>query len=181
MKPIGLVNDDAQEMKTLCAKYDLLCTGNPTDLQWLGTNLFQKLVATNDSEIGCLYGKQIHDIESFCYQLEHCTPWGFSMGRNFAAINDVLFGENNPSNKYLIWYDAQHLLEKDYRFFQTIFNIIFRQVSEHKTRNINFKTVFMFSGVDRKALKKLLTHKSYKSVRFVEVLESCPISLKDDE
>jgi hypothetical protein len=88
------------------------------DLQWFGSYLAQFAASKGSTEIGSLYGNHINTLDDYCYQLCRSIPWGFEMGRNINAVNDVLRNFNTyPDRRFLFWFDAQHLLTFDEHLF----------------------------------------------------------------
>lgn len=156
-----------EKSQQLLEQNHLICFGKNSDLQWFGTSLIQKSGQLENSEISSVYGKLASNFDDFCYQLCHSTPWGFEMGRNLNAVNDVLRGENNTNNKFLIWYDADILYQKEVEVFKQIFEIILNRSEEEKENGKLFRIILLFNQEEASSLRKLLRNK-----------ERYPIALK---
>ena len=66
-----------KQVVDLACENHLFCTGKRSDLQWFGTNLIAELAKLPDTETSTIYGKLAINLDDFCYQLCHSTPWGF--------------------------------------------------------------------------------------------------------
>jgi hypothetical protein len=148
-----------EKSQQLLEQNHLICFGKNSDLQWFGTSLIQKSGQIDNSEISSIYGKLASNFDDFCYQLCHSTPWGFEMGRNLNAVNDVLRGEYNPNNKFLIWYNADILYQKEFENFKQIFEIILNQSEEEKEKGKLFRVILLFNQEEVFNVRKLLKNK----------------------
>lgn len=149
----------------------LICTGKLSDLQWFGTQLIQELGEIKHSQTSPLYGKLINNMEQLCYQLCHATPWGFDMGTNWNAIQDVIRGEGNPQNKFFVIYDADHLYQNDYDSLKTLLEIFLEVGKEYEAVGRNLKCIFIFEDKEQISLRKLLRRKEKYPIELLTIIQ----------
>jgi hypothetical protein len=91
------------------------------DLIWFSTNYTQFLIREGENEVLPLYGNLINDLETFCYQINCCMPFGYRIKDDEHALYDLLLNfETEPKCRYIIWNDTQNLLRTNQPVF---FNI----------------------------------------------------------
>lgn len=95
-------------------------------------SLAQFLQAQRDTEVCCLYGRHITDLESFCYQLERAIP-GPSLDCRVDGPNGVTAllrtresfpGRPATKFRYYLWHDADILLRRDQALFGRLVDAI---------------------------------------------------------
>lgn len=142
-------------------------------LIWFGTNLSKFLSKNGDSEVCPLFGRQINNIDDFAYQLCRTIPWGFEMGRNLHAVYDVVLNfTTQPKNRYFIWFDAQHLFQKDRLLFDGLFESLI--VASYLNSNgkathdykVNQKVIFLFDDTNENEVSNLVNTNYYTSSVF---------------
>lgn len=131
MKAIQLnIKDTAKKwLETLEFEYQsndyiVICESEDS-LVWFATNLSQHFAVNGDSEVASLYGKHIKSLDSLCYQLSLCFPWGYQIKSNFHALYDLLLNfETEPKRRVLIWSDAHNLMQVNQKIFVSVFEKI---------------------------------------------------------
>jgi hypothetical protein len=101
----------------------ILCD-NRDNLIWFITNFTQYLSKQGGSEVSSLYGKHITNLMSFIYQLNLSLPVGYEIGEKYAlnALYDLLLNfETEPTSRFIIWNDADHLYNLNRKTFDRIF------------------------------------------------------------
>lgn len=106
-------------------KNDFIILGDNRDnLIWFITNITQFLARQGGNEVASIYGKYTTDLMSFIYQLNLSLPVGYEIGQKYAshALYDLLLNfETEPSARFIIWNDADHLYEANKGVFENIF------------------------------------------------------------
>lgn len=149
----------------------LICTGEKSNLQWFGTRLIQKLGDCPNSEISPIYGRLAVNFEDFCYQLCHSTPWGFEMGQNMNAIRDVIRGESAPQNKFFIFYDAQFLYLKNYKNFETLYQVFMDVAQEYEERGQNLKLILLLEDQEKISTRRLIRRKEQFPIEVLKIIQ----------
>lgn len=121
------------EVVTLMDESHLVATGSSPALRLrFGSSLVGFLRRLPQAEVLVYYGELIHDMESFCHQLERNLPCG-RVERRFEGPGGVAaalreryepLGRAPAQYRYHIWHDAQHLLSADRRLFARILDMI---------------------------------------------------------
>ena len=96
------------------------------DYLWF-TSQFTQLLCRNmvDTEVVQLFGRQIKDLKDFIYQINFGLPIGYRMKANLHALYDsVLNFETEPAKRFVLWNDADYLLEKNRIDFVAIFETL---------------------------------------------------------
>lgn len=172
-KTINIFSGDWQA-QTVQLSFDnhLICTGKQSDLQWFGTQLIQELGGIENSQTSPIYGKLITNMEQLCYQLCHATPWGFEMGTNWNAVQDVIRGEGNPQHKFFVVYDAEHLYQNDYDSLKTLLEIFLEVGEEYEALGRNLKCIFLIEDKEQISLRKLLRRKEKYPIELLTIIQN---------
>lgn len=152
----------------ICLTKEEFKTTDYNPLIWFGSNLSWFLSKHGDSEVCPLFGKHINNIDDFAYQLCRTIPWGFEMGRSLNAVYDVVLNFNtHPKNRYFIWFDAQHLFQKDRALFEGLFeSLIVASYLNSKGKathdyQVNQKVFFLFDDTNENEVSSLVNTNYY--------------------
>lgn len=124
--------------------YNLLMKENANDfilfesdlnkLIWFITNYTQFLIRQGGNEVIQLYGNAIINLETFVYQTNLSMPVGYKLKPDINALYDLLLNfETEPDYRFLIWNDADNLLQVNTTEFSEIFERLI--VSAYCNRN----------------------------------------------
>ena len=102
------------------------------------TEMAQFIQAQGHTEICQLYGRSIANIEAFCQQLERAIPGPplarrIDGPRGITALlrsRDALHGGQPARYRYLLWHDADVLLEANRRLFSALLDAIMGVAAE---------------------------------------------------
>jgi hypothetical protein len=107
---------------------------DPSISIWFTTNYLQFLSRNGNCEVVPLYGKLIHDLETFIYQANFSLPVGYKLIADHHALYDLLLNfETEPLRRVIFWNDAGFLLKKDRKLFAEIFESLI--MSAYLNRN----------------------------------------------
>jgi hypothetical protein len=141
--------------------------------RWFITNYCQHLCKMGGCEVVPLYGNLIHNLDTFCYQINYGLPVGYKMKSDFHALYDLLLNfETEPPTRVIIWNDAQFLFNTDPGLFAEIFELMtvtaychrmgISTIKEDGTRyQVDQRNLFMFEGPIPAAMANLL-NKEYR-------------------
>ncbi len=101
-------------------------------------DLMPSLARLADTQVCVLQGRTIEDLNSFCAQLERAL--GVSRIRRavegpggvIAALRSRLGRNGAIKRRFIIWQDADHLLNKDHRLFGRLVDAIAGVAAEHE-------------------------------------------------
>ncbi|MBO9204406.1 MULTISPECIES: hypothetical protein [Niastella] len=101
---------------------DFIIICNNSDwLRWFGTNLTQYLCTIGGHEVVPMYGKQINNLESCCYQINLSMPIGYNFRPDYHALYDTLLNfETEPPKRVIVFNDAQFLLSSNPEVFDNV-------------------------------------------------------------
>jgi len=92
---------------------------------WFATNYLQFLSRNGNCEVVPLYGKLIHDLETFIYQVNFSLPVSYKLITDYHALYDLLLNfETEPLRRVIFWNDAGFLLKKDRALFTELFDCL---------------------------------------------------------
>jgi hypothetical protein len=93
---------------------------------WFTTQYTQFLSRkVGETELAPIFGKHVKSLKSFHYQLNFSLPVGYRMKPSYHALYDLTLNfETEPERRFILWNDADSLLEKNKKAFKEIFETI---------------------------------------------------------